>query len=81
MEMWSIEQVESAPLQDLIQFLLESTARRKPFELKFEEIDQDLYFSNAITFENIQEHFRFDVESREYTYPSGAYERAWCRSF
>lgn len=41
--MWSIEQVESAPLQDLIQFLLESTARRKPFELKFEEIDQDLY--------------------------------------
>ncbi|KAB2477758.1 hypothetical protein [Bacillus cereus] len=71
MEMWSIEQVESVPLQDLIQFLLESTARRKPFDLKFEEIDQDLYFSNAITFKHIQDHFRFDVENREYVYPHG----------
>lgn len=52
-KMRSIEQVESAQLQKLIQFLLESTARRKLFELKFEEIDQDLYFSNEITFEHI----------------------------
>ncbi|MEM5666244.1 hypothetical protein AAHB94_31310 [Bacillus toyonensis] len=71
MEMWSVEQVESAQLEDLIQFLLESTARRKAFELKFEEIDQDLHFSNAITFEHIKDHFRFDVENREYIYPHG----------
>ncbi|MFF1995384.1 hypothetical protein ACFVWC_30130 [Bacillus mycoides] len=65
MEMWTTEKVENASLQELITFLLETTARRKEFESEFEKINQDLYFCNAITFEHIKDHFRFDVENRK----------------
>lgn len=69
--MWSIEQIESASLQELIQFLKGTKACRKPFDLEFEEIDSDLYFSNEITFNHIQDLFRLDVENRKYVYPRG----------
>ncbi|QWI25649.1 hypothetical protein EXW34_31250 (plasmid) [Bacillus mycoides] len=71
MEMWSIEQIENASLQELIQFLKEKKACRKPFDLEFEEIDSDLYFSNEITFNHIQDLFHLDVENRKYIYPRG----------
>ncbi|WP_157263677.1 hypothetical protein [Bacillus cereus] len=39
--------------------MFETMKRKKDFELEFEKIDQDLYFSNTITFEHIKDHFRF----------------------
>lgn len=69
--MWSVDEVEKASLEDLISFLLETESRRKSFELKFEEIDPDLYFNNSITMEHIKHHFILDPENINYVFPRG----------